>query len=175
MRNCWKWLICLFGGLMLAIPVCAWSDAQDAKYALAYKEMIQKGRHKPAQKAMPTPAPAKTPAQGLFDGSFRKRLLLGLVKHHTIKKLMSEGTGKPGAKPLSRSDAEAAWKDLETNHADLIDGAIAEASPDAAAQVQAVGGPLTNFLDWLSTHQDQIMAIVKLIISIIALFGGGGG
>ena len=117
----------------------------------------------------PTALPLKPPAQGrIFDGSLRKKILLSVVKHRTIAKLMKEGTGKAGSKPMSRTEAEAAYEKLSD---EVIAGAIDEASPEASAQVAAVGGPLTNFLDWLSTHSDQIMKIVELIIKILALFG----
>lgn len=51
----------------------------------------------------------------------------------------------------------------------VIQGAIKEASPKTAAAA-IDGGFLAQFLEWLSAHQDEILAIVKLIITIMALF-----
>ena len=141
--------VVIIGCLVIAL-VLRYSDVADAAQI--------------RRKAAPAAAVVQ-PAQKIFDGSFRKKILVAVVKHHTVNKLQTEGLK---GKKLSRAEAEAAWEKLTP---DLIDGAIAEASPEAAAQVAAVGGPLTNFLDWLSTHSDQIMKIVELIIKILALFG----
>jgi hypothetical protein len=116
------------------------------------------------RKKQPAPVVAAAqPAQGVFDGSLRKKILLAVVRHKTINHMVSEGVK---GKKYTKAEAEAAYDKLGD---DVIAGAVAEASP--AAQGQLVGGKLTDFLQWLADHQDQIMAIVKMIISIIALFG----
>jgi hypothetical protein len=143
----------LFGcllGLVFCLVYAADADA------------TQRGRR--STTVPPTIKAAPAPAQGLAQGTFRKRLLMAVVRHHTVNKLQSD-------KKLKKADAEAAFDKLVAEHPDLVDGAIAEASPEAAAQVQLAGGPLTDFLDWLSTHGDQIMQIVAMIIKILALFG----
>jgi hypothetical protein len=146
-------VLCVFGSYR-------WTEAADARNRDAYEAM----KTQRPRKATTPPAVVQQPAQKLGDGSFRKRVLLALVKHRTVERLQSEGVK---GKKYTRAEAEAAYEKLSD---EMIAGAIAEASPEIAAQVMAVGGPLTDFLDWLSSHGDQIMAIVKLIMSILALF-----
>ncbi len=104
------------------------------------------------------------PKAGIFSGKLRQKIVLNLVRHHTIKKLMSDGLK---GKKLSRAEAEAAYDKLTE---EVVLAAVEDASPDTAAQLQAVGGPLTDFLQWLSDHSDQIMKIVELVMKIMALF-----
>lgn len=119
-----------------------------------------------AQQPPTAAAPMPVQAQKLFDGSLRKKLLMAVVRNRTVAKLAAEGDGK---KTYTRAEAEAAFDKLSKDHPDLVDGAIAEGSQPATAQL--AGGKLTDFLQWLSDHSAEIMKIVSMIISILALFG----
>jgi hypothetical protein len=130
-------------------------------------EANERPRLRAQKQSNPVTQTVQNPPQtvgGVFDGSLRKKLLLSIVKHRTLAKLQKDGLN---GKKLTRAEAEAAYEKLTE---DVILGAVAEASEPVAGQI--VGGPLTNFLDWLANHGDEIMRIVDLILKILALFGG---
>lgn len=141
-----------------------WISAQDEAYRIRYEQMRKK---RVAQSPPVVVAAAAEPTAKPSDGSVRKKLLLAVVRHRTIAKMQSEGVK---GKKYTKDEAVAAWDNLQKNHPDLVDGAVAEGSPQAAAQVGA-GGRLADFLQWLSDHSDQILAIVELILKILALVG----
>jgi len=115
----------------------------------------------PRRSATPNVAPAQ--AGKILDGSLRKHVLLSVVKHRVIAKLQREGVK---GRKYTREEAEAAYAKLTP---EMIDGAIAEASPETAKQL--TGGRLGDFLDWIVAHQDQILAIIQFVMKLIMLFG----
>ena len=145
----------IIGLLLLATPIGALIGAAE----------INEQRQRIQKKTPPIVVAAAEPTGKL--GGVRHKLLLAVVRHRTIAKLQSEGVK---GKKYSKDEAAAAWDNLQKNHPELIDGAIAEGSPQAVAQVGA-GGRLADFLQWLSDHKDEILQIVELIVKILSLFG----
>ena len=146
----------IIGLLLLATPIGALIGAAE----------INEQRQRIQKKAPPVVI-AAGPESTAKLGGVRHKLLLAVVRHRTIAKLQSEGVK---GKKYSKDEAAAAWDNLQKNHPELIDGAIAEGSPQAVAQVGA-GGRLADFLQWLSDHKDEILQIVELIVKILSLFG----
>lgn len=68
------------------------------------------------------------------------------------------------AKGISRAAAREKVDSLD----DATLHAAVQASGAFAIKAQPVGGKLTDFLDWLASHQEQILALVKLIMSLLA-------
>lgn len=120
----------------------------------------------PLPQEMPKAEPK--PVEGLFDGKLRQKVLLTLVRHRAIAQMQKDGFKAVGGadKPLTRDQAEALYDKLTD---DVILGAVKEASPKAVGAI-GEGGFLANLLEWIRTHPEELAAIVKLILSLLALF-----
>lgn len=86
-----------------------------------------------------------------------------IVKNHAAKKqARKDGAGLI----VSRAElAEARAK---------IDAAVSDATVEAMLREKAgvaIGGPFTDFLEWLTTHQAELEALIALILKLVALFG----
>ena len=77
----------------------------------------------------------------------------------------------------ARAAGELADKEKISRRAarEKIDDAVSDAQLHELAttagltiKAQASGGKVSDFLDWLAAHSDQIMALVKLIMSLFA-------
>jgi hypothetical protein len=121
-----------------------------------------------------TPAPQESPkaapqvAEGPLRDRLRERVLLAVVKSRVVRQLQADGFKVAGgpAKPMTRAEAEALYDRLTE---DVILGAVKEASPQTFAAATEPGGFLARLIAWITEHQDEIAAIVKLILSILAL------
>jgi hypothetical protein len=130
----------------------------------------------PGPKAAPVPPAVEQPAtptaepkvvQGLL-GDAGKRILLRHVRSRAIDTLVSDGVTVPGGgkRTYTRAEAKKAVAGIDD---DTILGLAAEKVP--AAFQAGEGGRLAALVDWLLAHQDQIMALVKLVMSLLLLFG----
>jgi len=105
---------------------------------------------------------------GIGDRDLGKRLLVKLVKARAVDRLMSHGLTDAGVaamtKPLTRAEAKAL---VDTVDDELIIKHASETYPKAFGE----GGRLADLVDWLASHKEEILALVKFLISLLALFG----
>jgi hypothetical protein len=117
-------------------------------------------------KSQPAPvvvvAADPVPVQGLGDGKLRERIVLGIVKSRVLKKLETEGID---GKKYTRAEAIALYEKLTD---DDIKGVVKEASPKTYAAI-GEGGFLANLLQWIKDHPEEVAAIIKLILTLLAL------
>lgn len=122
----------------------------------------------PVPQAVPTPAVAAETekARGIHDRA-RERVLLAVVRSRAIRQMEQDGfalVGRSGT-PIMRGRAEALYAQLTD---DVVIGAVKEASP-AAYGALGDGTLLGNLVKWIVEHQDEILAILKLVLTILAL------
>ncbi|WP_439627453.1 hypothetical protein [Gemmata sp.] len=101
--------------------------------------------------------------EGLLPrGELRKRIALRFARNGAVERAVRDGIPGPDGKvrKLTREQAEAAVAGVSD---DLIVGAAAEVGAPFGE-----GGRLEAFLSWLWEHREQI---IKLILSLLALFG----
>lgn len=126
-------------------------------YGIGYSDaQIRKPRTQPAPVVV---AAQPAPVQG---GAVREKLVLAVVKARVIAKLQSDGVN---GKKLSRAEAVELYERLDD---EVIRGCVHEAAPDLAKAI-GEGGPLARLLEWIRTHPDEVAAIIKLILSLLAL------
>jgi hypothetical protein len=107
-----------------------------------------------APKTSDSPVPAAAQADSIPAGH---KFLYSLARTKAITQYAKE-------KGVSRAAAREKVDSLD----DATLHAAVQASGAFAIKAQPVGGKLTDFLEWLSTHQEQIAALVKLIMSLLA-------
>lgn len=110
-------------------------------------------------------APPPQPTEKVGDGKVRERLFLALVKHKVIAAAVKDG--------MKRDKAEATWDKLIADVG--VDGLMElakEASPKLAKEV-GEGGPLARLIQWIKDHPDEVLAFIKFIMTLFALFADG--
>jgi len=87
-------------------------------------------------------------------------------------KLLYEAARDRAAKQVAR-DKGISRKEARELIDQVSDASLHAAVTAANIQVKPlpVGGPIQNLLDWFAAHQEQIAAIVKLILTLLALLG----
>ena len=104
--------------------------------------------------------------EGIGRGDIGKRLLLKLVKARAVERLTTHGfkdAGKADSKPLSREKAKALVAEVDD---EVILKHIVEKYGDEIGE----GGKLESLLQWLVDHKEQILQLVKFIVTLLALF-----
>jgi hypothetical protein len=116
-------------------------------------------------------APDPRPAEGLFDGKLRERVVLNLLRHRAVAQMQRDGFKQAGGanKPLTKAEAEALYDELAD---DVVLGLVKESSPKTWGAVRG-GGFLSRLVEWIRTHPEEIQAIVKLILSLLMVFADG--
>lgn len=105
------------------------------------------------------------PVEKVGDGKVRERLFLALVKHKVIAAAVKDG--------MKRDKAEATWDKLIKDVG--VDGLMElakEASPKLAKEV-GEGGPLARLIQWIKDHPDEVLAFIKFLMTLFALFADG--
>ena len=110
---------------------------------------------------------------GILDGeNLGKRVLVRVVKARAVDRLVSHGfadvTGKKG-KTFTREQAREMVDSIDD---DLI---LKHAQEKYGAAVVGEGGRLEALVQWLIDHKEEILALVKFVISLLALFADGTG
>ncbi len=115
----------------------------------------------PAPKVMQQPAPKVV--EGLGDGRLRDRLLLAVVRARAVDHAIKHGVpvAGGGTRKVTREEAQKL--------ADKVsDEAILRAAKVYGAPVGE--GRLAALFDWLVAHKEQILELVKFVLSLFALF-----
>jgi hypothetical protein len=120
--------------------------------------------------AAPPKVEAPVPAEKLFDGKLRERILLSLVRHRAVAQRQKDGFKSIGGKekPLTREEAEALYDRLDD---EVVIGLVKEASPKTWAA--AGEGFLARLIQWIKDHPEEVAAIIKLILTLLAAFAEG--
>lgn len=115
--------------------------------------------------AATAPTPIEARGDRLRPG---ERLFTSVVRHRVSEQLQRHGFAAVGGNPtpLTREQAAALLARVD-------DGQIVE----AARHSGAVGDGsfldrLASVLSWLADHKEEILAVVKIILTILALFAG---
>ena len=107
----------------------------------------------------PVPEPLGVVGAGKADDIPRgHKLLYRLARNRAVDDVMA-------AKKVSRAKA----KELIDRYAD--DDSLHALAMEAGLKIAAApkeGGRLESLLDWLLAHQDQILALIKLILTLLA-------
>lgn len=109
--------------------------------------------------------------QSAEKSNLRERLFLAIAKNRVISTAVKDGVN---GKKYTREQAEAAWDMLVADVG--TDGLLTlakEASPKLAKEV-GEGGPLARLIQWIKDHPEELLAFIKLILSLFALFADGG-
>lgn len=152
----------LFTGIALALGLAAFATAQDRPRILP--------KLRPA--AQPAPVMQPAPIEGPLMDKVCERVLIRVVRNKVEAELAKDGFRLaggmfPDAKPLSKERIAELMKQLDD---ETIIRSVKEASPKTWAATAEPGGFLARLIEWIATHQDEIMAVVALIIKLLALF-----
>jgi hypothetical protein len=122
----------------------------------------------PTKPADPPKIEAAPPqVEGPIRDRARERVLLAVVQSRAIKQMEKDGfalVGRNGT-PLTRQEAESLYSRLTD---EVVIGAIKEASPKAYGAL-GDGTLIANFVKWIADHQDEILAVLKFVMMILAL------
>ncbi len=86
-------------------------------------------------------------------------VLLAIARHKAAKQYAAEHDGLSHAQALKLA--------ISVPDADITAAMVEQGLVNKS---NVVGGPLTNLLDWISTHPDQVQAIIKIILMLLPLF-----
>lgn len=117
---------------------------------------------------IPTVAQGASPTAEMVIGQGpARRLLANLIRHRVSKELQKNGFKLIGGnpRPLSAAEAEKLLDRLDDEQ--LIEGAKAAGGLGDGKILDALG----RLVDWIVAHQDQILAILKWVLTLLALFG----
>lgn len=118
--------------------------------------------------AVPAPANHRVEEfEGPIRDRLRERVVTAIVRHRAVDRLERDGfalIGKDGT-PLSRDKARELIERLDD---EVVIGCVREASPQVYGKL-GDGTLLSNLMTWISEHQEEILAILKLILSILVL------
>jgi hypothetical protein len=120
--------------------------------------------------AVPT-VEAPAPAEKVFDGKLRQRVMLQLLRHRAVAQMQKDGFKSIGGKekPLTKEEAEALYDRLTD---DVVIGLVKEASPKTWGAI-GEGGFLARLIQWIKDHPEEVAAIIKLILTLLAAFAEG--
>lgn len=96
-----------------------------------------------------------------------KTLFLDVIKHKTRKALKADGFNLIGKNSTPLTDQQ-----IDTLFSHIDDETILTGIQDKKLVDGTILDKLTALIDWLVSHESQIMEIVKFLMSILALFGG---
>lgn len=102
------------------------------------------------------------PAQPNVVGAAGDRVhpvLLAIARHKAAKQYATEHDGLTHPQALKLA---MMVPDADITAAMVEQGLVVKGN--------VVGGPLTNLLDWISTHPEQVQAIIKIILMLLPLF-----
>ena len=122
-------------------------------------------------KVVTQPKAAPLTVGGILDGDgIGKRVLVRVVKARAVDRLVSHGfsdvTGKKG-KTFTREQARELVDSIDD---DLI---LKHAQEKYGEKVVGEGGRLEALVQWLIDHKEEILSLVKFVISLLALFADG--
>lgn len=115
----------------------------------------------------PTQSPKVEQVEGPIRDRLRERVVLSIVRHRAIDRLEREGFTLIGkdSRPMSRERARELVDRLDD---ETLIGCVREASPQVYGKL-GDGQLLSNLMTWIADHQEEILAILKLILSILVL------
>ena len=135
-------------------------------------EAVARSRRPFAPTATPTQkVEAPATAEKLNDGRLRERIVLALLRHRAVAQMQKDGFRLIGGKekPLTKEEAVALYDRLTD---DVVIGLVKEASPKTWAAV-GEGGFLARLIQWIKDHPEEVAAIIKLILTLLAAFAEG--
>lgn len=118
--------------------------------------------------AAPAPVVQVGDVQGPIRDRVREKVLLGVIRSHAIRQMERQGFALVGGNktPLSREQAEKLYDRLAD---DVVIGCVQEGSPDTFGKL-GDGQTLAKMLKWIVDHKAEILEVLKLVLSILALF-----
>ena len=120
-----------------------------------------------ASQAPPAPVVKVGDVEGPIRDRVRERLLLTIIRHKAIARMQRDGFALANGDktPLSAEKAEQLYEKLTD---EMVLAAAREASPQTVGKL-GDGTLLANLIQWIADHQEEILAILKLVLSILAL------
>lgn len=119
------------------------------------------------------PPPVAVPSVGGTDETeavgdrLRARVLTAIVRHRAMERMQRDGFAliDKDSTPLTRERARELMDRLDD---ETLIGCVREASPTTYGKL-GDGQLLSNLLTWISEHQEEILAVLKLILAILVL------
>lgn len=114
----------------------------------------------------PTPTASESSPPRLRIG---QRLLAKLLRHRVTTQLQHDGFALSGGNPTPLTAEQADRLLSRLDDAEIV--GVAESSGVAGdAVVAGDGGRLGALLKWIADHKTEILEVIKLIITILAIF-----
>ena len=118
------------------------------------------------QPPAPNPGPVLATATAERDPSGH-RLFAKVIRNRLRERLQKDGFALIGGNPKPLTDLEAAVLVNRLDDSELVAAAVQTKAVEDGSLFDKLGG----VIDWLLSHKDQILSIIKVLLSLLALFG----